>query len=234
MHTRPLIGLTADIEDGRHQLRHAYLDAVIRAGGLPVILPCDVALVEQIVHGGMIHGIIFTGGNDPIMEPFGQPTHARAKPVDPRRQAFELALLQALERHRPELPVLGICLGMQMMGLHAGGSLDQHLPDSLVTAGDHWANAHAVHGEIGAGVVASHHRQALIDPGNLCVSATSDDGTIEAIQSPPDSNRPFYLGVQWHPERTDDETLGLGVIQRLVDAARLSQERAKQASRAIV
>ena len=64
------------------------------------------------------------------MERWGVPTHPRAKPVDGRRQAFEVALLEALDAH-PARPVLGVCLGMQLMALHAGGGLDQHLPDSL-------------------------------------------------------------------------------------------------------
>ena len=67
---------------------------------------------------------MFIGGDDPRTEPFGEPTHPKATPVEPERQAFETALLEELQR-RPGAPVLGVCLGMQMMALHAGGKLNQ-------------------------------------------------------------------------------------------------------------
>jgi putative glutamine amidotransferase len=107
---------------------------------------------------------------------------------------------------------------MQLMGLHSGGTLEQHLPDVLPTAALHWdRRAHTISGEIGAGTVNSHHRQALSDPGRLEVIAIAEDGVIEAVH---DASRPFYVGVQWHPERTDDVSLGLGLIQKFVDVAR--------------
>jgi putative glutamine amidotransferase len=70
---------------------------------------------------------------------------------------------------------------------------------------------------LGDGLVASSHHQALGSAAHLEVIGVSDDGVIEAIRDP---SKPFYVGVQWHPERTDDTTMGLGVIRRLVDAAR--------------
>jgi putative glutamine amidotransferase len=137
--------------------------------------------------------------------------------MDPRRQAFEVALLEALDAEG-EVPVLGICLGMQLMGLHKGGRLDQHLPESLPTAESHSPRrSHAVSGELGCGPVHSHHRQALVDPGALRVIARAEDGLIEAVR---DEARPFYVGVQWHPERTEDEALGPGLFRSLVAAAR--------------
>lgn len=103
------------------------------------------------------------------------------------------------------------------MGLHAGGKINQYLADNLPTADDHWEKrSHSVEGDLGRGVVQSHHRQALIDAGSLTVVASAPDGVIEAVR---DANRPFYLGVQWHPERTAERTLGLGLFQQLVEAA---------------
>ena len=212
---RPLIGITAEIRAERYALRRRYADLVVSVGGLPFILPClpgecAAACVAQC------HGLLLSGGDDPRMEAWGTTTHPRAKPVASRRQEFELALLDALDS-RPQVPVLGVCLGMQLMGLHAGGALDQFLPESLATAGAHWGGVeHPVSGELADGLVHSHHRQAIVDPGSLLVAATAPDGVIEAIES---RDRPVYLGVQWHPERTADETLGAGLIRRLVEAA---------------
>ncbi len=150
------------------------------------------------------------------MEHWSIPTHPRARTIDPARQEFELALLRALDS-RPGEAVLGVCLGMQLMGLHRGGRLDQHLPDSLPSAGSHSDCAvHGVCGALGEGRVHSNHRQALVDPGDLEIVARAPDGVIEAVRDPA---RPFYVGVQWHPERTDDEVLGPGIIRRLVEAA---------------
>jgi putative glutamine amidotransferase len=143
--------------------------------------------------------------------------HHKATPLHPERQAFEIALLEALDR-MPRKPALGVCLGMQLMGLHAGGTLDQYLPDTLATAADHWdRRAHAIEGELGQGVVHSHHRQALRDAGSLRVIATAPDGVIEAVRR---EDRPaMYLGVQWHPERTDDQRLGYALFEQLVREA---------------
>jgi gamma-glutamyl-gamma-aminobutyrate hydrolase PuuD len=206
--------MTCDLQDGRLVVAGAYADQVAAAGGMPVLLPCVPELAA--VYADRLDAFVLTGGDDPIMEPFGRATHPKARPIDPRRQAFELALLRALEA-RPQRPVLGVCLGMQLMGLHAGGDLDQHLPDALTTAGDHWGRrTHAVEGELGRGVVHSHHRQAIRDPGALRVVARAADGVIEAVQA---ADRHFYLGVQWHPERTGDAALGIELFRRLVRAA---------------
>lgn len=210
---RPLIGITADLAGEKFTVAKPYSEAIRAAGGLPLVLPCMAELAADFVH--LCDGILLTGGDDPITTHWGVPVHPNAKPVDPQRQDFELALLAALDL-QPHKPVLGVCLGMQYMGLHCGGTLDQNLPDSLPTAADHWdRRAHEIHGELGSGLVNSHHRQALSDPGAMRVVATAPDGVIEAVQR---DDRPFYLGVQWHPERTDDEQLGRGLIRRFVQA----------------
>ncbi|HRP63644.1 MAG TPA: gamma-glutamyl-gamma-aminobutyrate hydrolase family protein [Phycisphaerales bacterium] len=218
--SRPVIGLTADAADDKYLLSRGYCHGIADAGGVPIILPCRTDLLDSFLE--LCDGFILTGGDDPSMERWGIPTHSKAKPIDPERQEFELELLARLD-DVPHIPALGICLGMQLMGLHAGGKLDQHLPDSLPTASKHWGRTpHTISGELGTGTVLSHHRQALTSTGSLHVAATAEDGVIEAIKSP---NRPFYLGVQWHPERTDDKQLGIGILKRLVDAARTAATR---------
>jgi len=213
---RPIIGITADALPQKFQAGRAYADMIERAGGLPIVLPCIPALAADML--ALCDGVVLSGGDDPIMTHWGQPMHPKARPLDPQRQAFEIALLEVLDRDARK-PALGVCLGMQLMGLHAGGQLDQYLPDSLPTAALHWdSGTHAIEGELGRGVVRSHHHQALTDAGSLQVIARAPDGVIEAVQR---AGRPaMYLGVQWHPERTEDEALGLALFQRLVNDAR--------------
>lgn len=209
----PLIGITADADAERFFLRRPYVTAIAAAGGVPVIL---VPSAAGLAAAERCDGLVLSGGDDPDMQAFGRATHPSATVVDPERQAFELELLAATAA-TPERPVLGICLGMQLMALAAGGDLDQHLPDAWPTAEQHWGHRpHGVTGPLGAGEVDSHHRQAVCDPGRLDVVAVADDGLIEAIRDPA---RRFFLGVQWHPERTRDASLGPAILESLVAAS---------------
>lgn len=236
MPPRPIVGLTCDIEDlappaivsRRHRLASGYAEAVIRAGGLPLMLVPDATLAEEYVQ--RCDAIILTGGNDIDVRQYGIGLHKDATVMHPARQAFESTLMNAIDT-RKSLPVLGICLGMQWMGVHRAGAraLNQHLPDSLSTAAEHTAdNKHLVRPErdwnhsvlkeltCAEQRVASYHHQAIADPGPMRVISTSPDGVIEAIDDP---TRPFYVGVQWHPERTGLTPLGQGVFDAIIRAA---------------
>ncbi|QOI99421.1 MAG: type 1 glutamine amidotransferase [Phycisphaeraceae bacterium] len=225
----PMIGITVDLAEvvssGGVRLRCevglAYARAVREAGGVPVLLPPVAEMVGA--YASRCDGFVLTGGNDPAMEMFGEETHPSATVMRPERQAFETALLAAIG---DRAPVLGVCLGMQMMALCAGGKLNQHLPETHATAGMHVGKhglmldrsaasrlgvaEHAV-----AGLVDSHHHQAVDSPGRLWVLARSEDGVIEAVHDPA---RAYWVGVQWHPERTADEALGIGIFRGLVRA----------------
>jgi putative glutamine amidotransferase len=209
----PIIGITADLSDSRLQLSPGYAKAVVRAGGTPIVLPPVLDAAPTLL--AVCHGLILSGGDDPIMTDWGRPTHPGARKVTPLRQEFDLALYRlACER---DLPVLGVCLGMQFMGLEAGGELDQHLPDSWPTAEMHLAGRqHDVSGTLGAGSVHSRHHQAMRSSGSFDVVATASDGLIEAIADPTAN---FRLGVQWHPERSGDGPLGATIFRQLVVAA---------------
>lgn len=226
---RPLIGITTDIVDPgsgkplKADCSLAYADAIAAAGALPILLPPIPNLAAS--HASLCHGFVFTGGDDPRTEEFGVPTHPAAKPIHPQRQAYELALLNLLRNSHPQTPVLGICLGMQMMSLHAGGSLNQHLPDSLPTAAQHRGMHDISPGPTSVlrllrGPVWSNHHQAVQNPGNLAVLATSPDGVVEAVADP---GRPFYCGVQWHPERTPNNQLGSEIFAQLAAAVAASR-----------
>ncbi len=210
----PRIGITTDLHDGRCRVGRTYGEHVIAAGGTPVLLMPDHTLAG--VYIDLCDGFILTGGDDPIMADFGEAMHPKATAVDAARQRFELKLLRLLD-DRPDIPILGVCLGMQYMALHAGGRLNQFLPDTHATAADHWDRRdHAIIGSLGEGQVHSHHRQAMASAGSLDVLASAQDGVIEAVG---DDRRAFYLGVQWHPERTADDRFSGALFRRLVEVA---------------
>ncbi|GAB4188155.1 MAG: gamma-glutamyl-gamma-aminobutyrate hydrolase family protein [Phycisphaeraceae bacterium] len=232
---KPLIGITVDrVEEagewsaGRYQIGPYVARAVATAGGVPVLLAVEAGLAEA--YAQHLHGFVFSGGLDPDTRPFGEPMHPKARQMDPQRQAFEVALLDRLADACK--PVLGICLGMQMMALHAGGRLDQYLPDTLPDASVHrggtdhvlrvtvddcvLSGAHAESHE----PIYSSHQQAVADPGGLRTIAVADDGTIEAVDGRPRFGERFYVGVQWHPERGGSGPFNLGLFRRLVSAAR--------------
>ena len=192
----------------------AYVNSVKEAGGVPFLIPHIPELAADALDA--LDGVLLTGGDDIDMRNFGQVLHAKADLMPPLRQRGEFALLRALDQ-RPTLPVLGICLGMQLMGVHNGCPLIQHLHDVIPNGDRHVGNKiHSITGSIGSGQVTSSHHQALASAGPFETLALSDDGVLEAIRL---ANRSFYVGVQWHPERTQDQKLGLGIIEKLVNAA---------------
>lgn len=229
--TGPLIGITVSVHEVESGLEYTsswhYSRAVAEAGGVPVLLPEEPDLAEA--YAQRCDGFVLSGGDDPRMEPFGVPTHPQATVIHPRRQAFDLALLAALERQPPK-PTLGICLGMQLMTLVHGGTLHQHLPEVCPDAPRHRRQEHEVTLEGRAGLLAklagalqgrpvvwSNHHQAAATAGRLLVTARGPGAVIEAVEDP---SRPFYLGVQWHPERGNDSPLNQGLLASLVRACR--------------
>lgn len=223
----PVIGITMDVVETSGRLKYdcsaAYATCVAKAGGTPVMLPPIAAMIPR--HLALCDGFILTGGDDPKMEPFGVPTHPQAKVIHPDRQAYELGLLESLRSKEPQKPLLGVCLGMQLMCLHAGGRLNQFLPDTLPTHAMHKNAEHRVspqNSPIGNqflpndGTVWSNHRQAIDDAGSLVVIGLSEDRVIEAVCDPA---RRWCLGVQWHPERTANLSMGQQILNDLVSAS---------------
>lgn len=234
--SRPLIAVTTDcVRDKPHyMLPWTYCAAVEKAGGLPVMLPyrSDLALIPEFVDH--FDGFILSGGADLDPAAWGETYHPDASPIDPDRQKFEFALLAEIERRRS--PVLGICLGSQVMNVYRGGSLHQFLPDiprepaiEHRRFGDDWSPRHEARitapdshlaRAIGKPVVAcnSSHKQAVNRLGqNLRITAVAPDGVIEGTEDP---SFPFFVGVQWHPERQHDEPDHLAIFHALVNAAK--------------
>lgn len=236
-HDRPLIGITLDSEEAGgyskfpwYALRQNYADSVVRAGGLPMALPHEPALAADMV--GRIDALIVTGGAfdvDPAL--FGARDRHETVVTKDRRTAFELAAV----RHAlaADKPVLGICGGHQLLNVALGGTLIQHIPDSVENALAHEQPnprnepGHAVAIDpdtllsrlVGTSrlMVNSAHHQAIdaIAP-EARRNAVAEDGVIEGIEHP---GYRFCIGVQWHPEFeiTDGDR---AILAGLVEAAR--------------
>jgi putative glutamine amidotransferase len=242
----PVVGICAAVErvswgvwDGYEVTLapRSYVRALQRAGAIALVMPPDeVAVADPDLLLDRIDALVLAGGADIDPASYGAEPHAETKGTWPERDAFELALTRrALER---DMPVLGICRGMQLINVAMGGTLDQHLPES-VGSGVHRsiAGAFGTHrvrlaeGTLACGaagteglMVMSHHHQGVGELGaGLAVSGWSaDDEIVEAIELPEKS---FALGVVWHPE--EDETSA--IIPALVEAARSATSNAPPA-----
>ena len=228
----PVIGLTTYREqavwgvwDQRADLLPAqYAGAVESVGGIPVLLPPLAApgAAEAVV--ARLDGLVISGGADVDPGRYGAEPHPRTAGWRADRDAWELALLDAADA--VGLPVLGVCRGMQLMAVHAGGSLDQHTPDLVgheehSPGGDTFGTT-SVATEPGSRLaslvgdkvtVSCHHHQSVREAPGFRAVAAAADGTLEAIEAP---TTRFCLAVQWHPETAAD----VGLLSGLVDAAR--------------
>jgi putative glutamine amidotransferase len=219
---RPIIGICTAVEQARWSvwdqpallLPRAYVDAIQRAGGFALMLPPDPGLIEDPDEAlELIDGLVLAGGADIDPGSYGQPAHEETLGTVPERDAFEITLTRrAIEL---DLPVLGICRGMQLINVALGGTLIQHLPEQVghlehrrvpgsFEGADHDVRvaedtlAMRTLGEAHHSTK-SHHHQGVDELGEgLSISATAlMDDLPEAIEVP---GRQFVLGVQWHPE----------------------------------
>jgi len=233
---RPRIGITAKSGGSTHPAYRPYAAAVDAAGGEPVWLePETLAGTDPHEVLRDLDGLLLSGGVDLDPGHFGETVVPDAGvEIDPRRDAAELPLARAALD--ADLPVLGICRGVQMLAVAAGGSLHQDLGliverarhQQRLAGKDETATAHPVHIEPGSGlaravgggeqIVNSFHHQAVKDvPEGFVVTARSPEGTVEALEDP---RRPFALGVQWHPERMARHPAQRKLFAALVEAAR--------------
>jgi len=228
--SRPLIGLSTYREHARwgvwdqpaDLLPTGYADAVAAAGGVPVLLPPTTPYDEAATAAvARLDGLVISGGADVSPERYGEQPHERTTQWRDDRDAWELALLDAADEAL--LPVLGVCRGMQVMAVHAGGALAQHVPD-LVGHHDH----NPAPGAFGATAVSlaegsrlaslvgttltvhCHHHQSVRDHPGFTAAAWSEDGILEAIEAPGDR---LCVAVQWHPEVAADAGLFRGIVE---------------------
>jgi putative glutamine amidotransferase len=205
---RPVVGISfAPEARGYGEKEEKYLAALRAAGADPLpVRPGREAEVPDLLRRA--RGWVFSGGDDISPEYYGEKPHPRLKEVVPERDRMDLLVARAVlaEGH----PVLGICLGVQLLNVAAGGTLVQDIPSQVEGAIPHADGArHRVRIEPGTRLaeiagegeveVNSYHHQALGRLGRgFRATARSADGVLEAIERPGD---PFVLGVQWHPER---------------------------------
>lgn len=241
---RPVIGICTALERARWGtwdqeavlLARSYVQAVQRAGGLVVMLPPDPALLEGPGEAlDLLDGLVLAGGVDIDPANYGEQAHPETVETVPERDRFEIALVRAaIER---DLPVLGICRGMQLINVAFGGSLLQHLPEHFghhdhlrfpgtFDGADH--DVDLIDGTLAARAAGethhatkSHHHQGVdrLGEGLQISGCSAMDGLTEAIELP---DRRFVLGVQWHPEADEASQVVRALV---VEAERHVRER---------
>ena len=219
---RPVIGICTALERARWGmwdqeavlLSRSYVEAAQRAGALVLMLPPDQELLSQPEEAlDLIDGLLLAGGADIDPSSYGEQPHPETLDTVPERDRFEIALVRAaIER---DLPVLGICRGMQLINVAYGGTLLQHLPERFghhehlrvpgtFDGADH--DVELVEGSLAAHAAGethhatkSHHHQGVdrLGEGLQITGCSAVDGLPEVIEIP---GRRFVLGVQWHPE----------------------------------
>lgn len=217
---RPVIGVCSALEVaswGSWEMQanlspRSYSVAISRAGGLPILVPPDDASAEA-PDGllDLLDALVLAGGSDVDPGSYGDSPHSETGTTWPERDRFELALAhRAVER---DMPVLGVCRGMQLLNVAYGGTLEQHLPAVRThrhTPGEFCEHAVRLEpGSLAARAVGaertsvkSHHHQGAAEVGEgLSVTGWSDpDGLVEAVEDP---SRRHVLGVLWHPEEDE-------------------------------
>ncbi|NJL42769.1 MAG: gamma-glutamyl-gamma-aminobutyrate hydrolase family protein [Pseudanabaena sp. RU_4_16] len=227
----PIIGITAygRNEVGEFTLQAVYVDAVRKAGGIPILLPPGEPHPDRILQ--QVDGLILAGGGDIDPAIYGGDEHPTIYSVDAERDEFELALAEMVIAEG--LPVLGICRGMQVLGVASGGNLVSHVPDRFgddilhrldnprrptshtveVTAQSRLAQVLKVTNT----EVTSWHHQAVQSVSNgWSPVAFAPDGLIEAIEH---QDHPWAVAVQWHPELLAHCPAQKALFYALVEAA---------------
>jgi putative glutamine amidotransferase len=223
---RPVIGITCYVEPASRGdwtdvpsalLPQDYVTKVEAAGGIAVLIPprldADERLAAEVL--ARLDGLILAGGADVEPSRYAAPAHPAVQPGRPDRDALELALATASAAS--DLPVLGICRGMQVMAVAAGGDLEQHLPDRVGHSGHSPGpgvyGSHPVHTVAGTRLATllgervdtpTYHHQSVLEHPGYVPAAWAVDGTLEAMEDP---RAGFRLAVQWHPEAGDDPRL---------------------------
>ncbi len=242
--SQPLIGITAghSLNKYGHPIIHllrTYVDATLAAGGVPVIIPSELAEGNWKLLYEKLDGIIFSGGGDIAPALFKGEAHPEVSGVDPERDALEITLMQHMLED--EKPIFAICRGMQVLNVAAGGTLYTDISSQVETEIVHNTSydkprnslVHEVRVEedtLLAGIlgepilkVNSWHHQALKEiPPIFKLTAYSPDGIVEGMELP---DHPFALAVQWHPEWMQEHQSMRNLFSAFVDASRANIKR---------
>lgn len=235
----PVIGLTVNrLSYGNrrslyHALSEAYINAVVNAGGIPLLIPLGLPEKDWGLLCDHLDGILLTGGSDIDPARFNGRNHPSVYDIDSDRDALEIALVQRAAAI--QMPFLGICRGVQAINVALGGTLYTHIPDQLSGAVRHdWypniPRNHRAHeitleptsrlaGILGAThlQVNSLHHQGLEQLGQgLVAVGRAPDGLVEAVEL---AGHAFGIGVQWHPEWLQDDPAMRSLIRAFIEAA---------------
>ncbi len=231
--SRPVIGITTDLEEGHNSIEAEYARAVAETGGLPVLIPTvplSGGMHEETIR--LLDGLLLPGSRDMDPKYYGQEPHEKLRPMSPDRTETEIAILGQAARRK--IPVLGICGGMQLINVFFGGSLYQDIASFLPDSVGHEKGArHEVKilggsrlgditGERGF-IVKSYHHQSVNRPGRgIKVTAAAPDGVVEGIESEEGSS---ILGIQWHPERDLGDPVSKRIFESFIEECRKRSER---------
>jgi putative glutamine amidotransferase len=227
----PVIGITTYLEQTRFGvwdlpaavLQHGYLDGVVAAGGVPVLLPPVGEMTADVV--SRVDGLLIAGGADVDPVHYGAERVAATGPARPDRDFREQTLIESALANG--VPLLGVCRGMQLLNVVLGGTLHQHVPD-IVGNNDHLpvpgtygrVPVKTAPGSRLAAIIGSevdvhchHHQSVAILAAGLVPVAWAGDGVVEAVEL---AGTDFVLGVQWHPE---EDGVDRRLFQALVEAA---------------
>ncbi|KAJ6644891.1 putative glutamine amidotransferase-like protein [Pseudolycoriella hygida] len=239
---KPIIGISLDSVDKStkyvysafpwYALRQNYAESVLKAGGIPLMLPYQYDTIDEML--AVIDGVIISGGDEDIHPNYyDQEFTSDRTATNDRRDNFEILLTKkTLDKN---IPFLGICRGMQLLNVVLGGTLIQHIPDYVKDSSiNHeqpvnkdmvshplMIKPSTILSELADNretyMVNSTHHQAVDRLGKgLKVTALAPDGIIEAIES---FNHTFVLGVEWHPEYLNLNGLDFNIFKGLIAAA---------------
>lgn len=223
----PVIGISCYVEPAKWGawditaavLPFEYVSSVTQSGARAVIIPPD----ENGSHVlESLDGLIIAGGADIDARLYNQSSHETSDKPRIQRDAGEISLYKKAKELN--LPFLGICRGLQIMAVSEGGTLIQHLPDvtklnhrpapaQFVNHGARFKKGSLIETILQTSemVVNSSHHQAVETPGNLTITGWAEDETIEVLE---DESKEFSLGVQWHPEMSQDKRLFIALTQK--------------------
>ena len=234
---KPVIGIAPGYSGANSSIvNRSYTDAVYRAGGIPVILPQvnDEAAAAEIL--SRLDGVLFTGGVDINPEYYGETVLNDSVEIDGHRDTLDVTYARTALGLR--LPILAICRGEQMMNVVLGGSLYQDLPAQKPSEIAHRQSPsltqatqkisvtkgsmlHRIMGKDVLEVNSAHHQGIKVLGEGLIASAFSEDGIIEAFESP---NGPFFCAVQWHPEWLYPSVDATALFREFVETCRRSSD----------
>lgn len=222
---KPIIGITADMDENIYKLKQDYVSAIEKSGGLSLILAPVIDNVSRIAD--LIDGLLLPGGNDLLPEYYGEDISVplgKLKFVKKERSDFEIAILKEMVKRQK--PVLAICYGMQLVNAAFGGSLYQDIGIQVKGALNHREGQHNIKIIQSSAfsfqpsvftVNSSHHQAVKRLADGFETFAVSEDGIIEGFYK---KDYLFFVCVQWHPERIFYDKLSLEIFETFIKVAR--------------